>query len=165
MNNQLKSWFLMLSSREKTLVSIAAVSVTIMLFWLVILHPILSKHDKLSKLTDEKQIELRIMQRQSALVRQLQQQASGSSIKKVTGNPQQLIEQALQTWRLKPTLQRMQSQGANKVAVSLKNADADKVMRFIAELETRYGLSSTTMAITKSKTTGMVNIRLTLEKI
>ena len=155
----------MLSSREKTLVFIAAVSVTLVLFWIIIINPILSKHDKLSKLTDDKHVELRIMQRQSALVQQLQQQSSGSTVKKVTGNPQQLIEQALQTWRLKPTLQRMQSQGANKVALSLKNADADKVMRLIAELETKYGLSSTSMAIIKSKTVGVVNVRLTLEKI
>ena len=154
----------MLSSREKTLVSIAAISVIIMLFWLVILNPIISKHDKLSKLTNDKQVTLRIMQRQSALVQQLQQ-ASRPTVKKVTGNPQQLIEQALQTWRLKPTLQRMQSQGANKIAVSLKNAEADKVMRFIAELETKYSLNSTAMVITKSKKIGMVNIRLTLEKI
>jgi len=154
----------MLSSREKTLVSIAAISVTMMLFWLIVLNPILSKHEKLSKLTEEKQIELRIMQRQSTLVKQLQQQANGSSTKKVTGNPQQLIEQALQTWRLKPTLQRMQSQGAKKISLSLKNAEADKVMRFIAELESKYGLNSTDMTITKSKTLGMINIRLTLEK-
>ena len=165
MSNQIKSWFLMLSSREKTLVSIAAVAVTLMLFWLIIINPILSKHDKLSKLTEDKRVELRIMQRQSALVQQLQQQVNSASIKKVTGNPQQLIEQALQTWRLKPTLQRMQSQGTNKVAVSLKNAEADKVMRFIAELERKYGLTSTAMVITKSKIIGMVNIRLTLEKI
>ncbi|HIO92330.1 MAG TPA: type II secretion system protein M [Leucothrix mucor] len=164
MSNQIKSWFLMLSSREKTLVSIAAISVTMMLFWLIVLNPILSKHEKLSKLTEEKQIELRIMQRQSTLVKQLQQQANGSSTKKVTGNPQQLIEQALQTWRLKPTLQRMQSQGAKKISLSLKNAEADKVMRFIAELESKYGLNSTDMTITKSKTLGMINIRLTLEK-
>jgi len=154
----------MLSSREKTLVSIAAISVTMMLFWLIVLNPILSKHEKLSKLTEEKQIELRIMQRQSTLVKQLQQQANGSSTKKVTGNPQQLIEQALQTWRLKPTLQRMQSQGTKKISLSLKNAEADKVMRFIAELESKYGLNSTDMTITKSKTLGMINIRLTLEK-
>ena len=154
----------MLSSREKTLVSVATVAVILMLFWLLILNPILSKHEKLSKLTADKQTELRIMQRQSVLVKQLQQQSRGLTSKKIRGNPQQLIEQALQTWRLKPALQRMQSQGAKKISLSLKNAEADKVMRFIADLESKYGLSSIAMVIAKSNKVGMINVRLTLEK-
>ena len=162
--NELKSWFLMLSSREKTLVSIATVAVIVMVFWLGVLNPILSQHEKLTKLTEGKQTELLVMQRQSTLVKQLQRQVSASSKKKIRGNPQQLIERALQTWRLKPSLQRMQSRGANKVILSLKKADADKVMYFIAELEQKYDLISDEMIISKNQTIGMVDVRLTLEK-
>ena len=162
--NALKSWFLMLSSKEKTLVAIAAVAVVVMLFWLLILNPIFSSHETLTKLTESKQTELRVMQRQSTLVKQLQQQSSNATTKKINGNPQQLIERGLQTWRLKPTLQRMQSRGTNKVILSLKEADADKVMRFIFELEQKYGLSSSEMLIKKNKTVGTVDVRLILEK-
>ncbi|MCK5813877.1 MAG: type II secretion system protein M [Cocleimonas sp.] len=162
--NEIKSWFLMLSSREKTLVSVAVVAVIVMVFWLGVLNPILSQHEKLTKLTEDKQTELLIMQRQSTLVKQLQRQVSASSKKKIRGNPQQLIERALQTWRLKPNLQRMQSRGANKVILSLKKADADKVMYFIAELEQKYDLASNEMIISKNKTIGTVDVRLTLEK-
>jgi type II secretory pathway component PulM len=162
--NALKSWFLMLSSREKTLVIVATVAVSIMLFWLVILNPILTSHETLSKLTQSKQTELQLMQRQSELVKQLQQQTSTSAKKKITGNPQQLIESALKKWRLKPTLQRMQSRGKNKVMLSLKKADAYKVMPFIYELEQKYGLSSSEMILKKNKTLGMTDVRLILEK-
>ena len=162
--NALKSWFLMLSSREKTLVAVATIAVTIMVFWLLILNPILNKNELLNKLTQSKQTELQLMQRQSTLVKQLQKQASSTIKKKVTGNPQQLVEKALQTWRLKPTLQRMQSRGANKVILSLKNAEADKVIRFIYELEQTYGLDSNELILKKSKTVGLVNVRLILEK-
>ncbi len=162
--NELKSWFLMLSSREKTLVSIAIVAVTLMAFWLAVLHPILTQHQKLSKLTQAKQTELLLMQRQSTLVKQLQQQFKATRKKKIKGNPQQLIERALQTWRLKPSLQRMQSRGAKKVILSLKKADADKVMHFIAQLEQKYDLVSDEMIISKNKTIGTVDVRLTLVK-
>jgi type II secretory pathway component PulM len=160
----LKSWFLMLSSREKTLVAIATFAVVVMLFWLLILNPIFSGHETLTKLTESKQTELRLMQRQSTLVKQLQLQSSSMATKKITGNPQQLIERGLQTWRLKPTLQRMQSRGTNKVILSLKEADADKVMRFIFELEQKYGLSSSEMLLKKNKTVGTVDVRLILER-
>ena len=162
--NALKSWFLMLSSREKTLVSVATVAVIVMLFWLLILNPILSSHESLTKLTQSKQTELQLMQRQGAMVKQLQRQSSATTTKKVTGNPQQLIEKALQTWRLKSTLQRMQSRGVNKVILSLKKAEADKVMRFIHDLEQKYGLNTNEMILKKSKTIGMVDVRLILEK-
>lgn len=162
--NELKSWFLMLSSREKTLVAIATVAVTLMAFWLAVLNPILTQHQKLSKLTQAKQTELLLMQRQSTLVKQLQQQSKAIAKKKIKGNPQQLIERGLQRWRLKPSLQRMQSRGAKKIILSLKKADADKVMRFIAELEQKYNLISDEMIISKNKTIGTVNVRLTLVK-
>ncbi len=162
--NELKSWFLMLSSREKTLVAIATVAVTLMAFWLAVLNPILTQHQKLSKLTQAKQTELLLMQRQSTLVKQLQQQSKATAKKKIKGNPQQLIERGLQRWRLKPSLQRMQSRGAKKIILSLKKADADKVMRFIAELEQKYNLISDEMIISKNKTIGTVNVRLTLVK-
>jgi type II secretory pathway component PulM len=162
--NELKSWFLMLSSREKTLVSMATLAVILMVFWLGVLNPILSKHEELIKLTEGKQTELLLMQRQSTLVKQLQWQVKATNKKKIRGNPQQLIERGLQTWRLKTNLQRMQSRGANKVIVSLKKADADKVMYFIAELEQKYNLASNEMIISKNKTVGTVDVRLTLEK-
>ena len=164
MSGQIKSWFLMLSSREKTLVSIATIAVILMLFWLLILNPILSQHEKLTKLTEAKQTELRLMQRQSVLIKQLQRQVNAGKKRKIRGNPQQLIERALQTWRLKPSLQRMQSRGAKKVILSLKKAEADKVMYFISELEQKYDLVSREMIISKNKTVGTVNVRLTLEK-
>ncbi|MCK5919191.1 MAG: type II secretion system protein M [Cocleimonas sp.] len=162
--NALKSWFLMLSSREKTLVSVATVAVIVMLFWLLILNPMLTNHESLNKLTQSKQTELQLMQRQSTMVKQLQRQSSATTTKKVEGNPQQLIEKALQTWRLKSTLQRMQSRGANKVILSLKKAEADKVMRFIYDLEQKYSLNTNEMILKKSKTIGMVDVRLILEK-
>jgi type II secretory pathway component PulM len=162
--NALKSWFLMLSSREKTLVAIATVAVTLMLFWLLILNPILTSHDTLGKLTQSKQTELQLMQRQSELVKQLQQQTRTNTKQKITGNPQQLIESALKKWRLKPTLQRMQSRGENKVILSLKQAKADDVMPFIYELEQKYSLISIEMILKKSKTLGMTDVRLILEK-
>lgn len=154
----------MLSSREKTLVSVAALSVIIVIFWLVILSPILTKNEQLTKLTEAKQTELVLMQRQAVLIKQLQKQVKATRVKKVTGNPQQLIEQALKTWRLKPTLQKMQAQGEKKISLSLKEAEADKVMRFIAELESKYGLASSAFVISKGKTLGTANVRLSLEK-
>jgi len=48
--------------------------------------------------------------------------------------------------------------------LSLKNAEADKVMRFIHDLEQKYALNSNEMILKKSKTIGMVDVRLILER-
>ena len=44
----MKQWFMMLSSREKTIVSIAAVLIPLLLIWLLILQPMLNERAALS---------------------------------------------------------------------------------------------------------------------
>ena len=82
-----------------------------------------------------------------------------------TQNPQQLIDRSLQTWRLKPVLERMQSQGSNGVRLTLRNANADRVMRFLHELESKHSLSISNMSIdSDNKTVGLANFKLTIKR-
>ena len=102
------------------------------------------------------------MQKQSVQIKQLQQQTK-KPITSSSGNPQQLVERSLQTWRLKPKLERMQSQGSNGVRLSLKNVNADRVMRFLHELESKHRLSINNLVINNNKKeAGYADVRLTI---
>lgn len=158
----MNNWFNSLSARERNLVTFGSIIVFTVLFWLLAIKPLYNKHNSLNSLIQEQQITLKTMQQQSLQVKQLKLNAS-SNIKKVSNqNPQQVIERALQTWRLKTSLERMQSQGLNGVRLLLKEANADRFLRFLYELEDQYGLIITNLAITKGKETGTVDIRLNL---
>ncbi|KAG1707703.1 hypothetical protein GQR58_003355 [Nymphon striatum] len=97
------------------------------------------------------------MKGQSFQVKQLRKSNSSNSPIKISGNPQQLVEKALQTWRLKPALQKMQSQGPEAVRLTLKDANADRFMRCLHEIENKYALGIENLSIVADKETGLAD--------
>jgi type II secretory pathway component PulM len=160
----MKNWYNSLTTRERNLVTYGSIIAALILFWLLIARPLYNRHKTLSVNIQAKSAQLELMKAQSAKVKRLQSINSNSSTKTVSGNPQQLVERALQTWRLKPALQRMQSQGPKSVLLSLKNANSDRFMRFLYDLENKYALAIENMAIKVDKETGLVDVRLTVKQ-
>ncbi len=160
----MKNWYNSLTTRERNLVTYGSIIAALILFWLLIARPLYNRHKTLSVNIQAKSAQLELMKAQSAKVKRLQSINSNSSTKTVSGNPQQLVERALQTWRLKPALQRMQSQGPKSVLLSLKNANSDRFMRFLYDLENKYALAIENMAIKADKETGLVDVRLTVKQ-
>jgi len=160
----MKTWFNSLSPRERTLVIVAGIASLLLLFWLLLAKPLFDNHTRLNKIIASQTDTLKKMQLQSIEIKQLQKLTS-KPVTTNNKNPQQLIEHSLQTWRLKPSLERMQSQGANGVRLILKNANADRVMRFLYELENKNALSISEMVINNNKKeSGFADIRLTIKK-
>jgi len=160
----MKNWYNTLAPRERALVLYGSIISIALLFWMLLVKPLYNNHQKLNKVISTQKESLQKMQKQSIQIKQLQ----GQGVKPITittGNPQQLVERSLQTWRLKPQLERMQSQGANGVTLSLKNTNADRVMRFLHELEEKYALSIDKLIINNNKKeAGFADIRLTIKR-
>lgn len=160
----MSSWLNSLSSRERALVVYGSIAVALVLLWLLVLKPLYDNKIKLDKAIVQQKKTLATMQNQSIEIKQLQQQETIQPKNNSNQNPQQLIERSLQTWRLKTVLERMQSQGTG-VRLILKNANADRVMRFLHELENTHSLSITNMAIDSgNKEAGFADFRLTIQK-
>lgn len=161
----MKNWFNTLSPRERSLVSFGLVAVILALLWIVVANPLYKKHVRLNKLIEQQKSSLAIMQEQRAQIRVLQQAAKSKPRTNSSQNPQQLIERSLQTWRLKDALERMQSQGANSVRLNLKNANADRVMRFLFELESQHTLAIDNLSINRTnKEPGIADFRITMTR-
>ena len=159
----MNSWLNSLSPRERALVTYGSIAVLIVLLWLLVLKPLYNNKTTLVKAIEQQKVTLANMQKQSIEIKQLQQQKTTRPNTSSTQNPQQLIERSLQTWRLKTVLDRMQSQGAG-VRLTLKNANADRVMRFLHELESKHSLSISNIAIDSSKKeAGLADFRLTIQ--
>lgn len=160
----MKTWLNSLTLRERNLVIYGSLVAGLILFWLLIGKPLYNKHGKLSQAIQNKTSTLELMKGQSLQVKQLRKSNSANSPAKVSGNPQQLVEKALQTWRLKTALQKMQSQGSDAVRLSLKDANADRIMRFLHELENKYALGIDNLSIVADKETGLADVRLTVKQ-
>lgn len=160
----MKAWYNSLTPRERNLVTYGSIVAGLILFWLLIGKPLYGKHGKLSRDIQNKSNALELMKGQSLQIKQLRKNNNANTNSNVTGNPQQLVEKALQTWRLKPALQRMQSQGADSVRLTLKDANADRFMRCLHELENKYALSIENLSMTADKELGLADIRLTVKR-
>ena len=158
----MKQWFMMLSSREKTIVSIAAVLVPLLLIWLVLLQPMLNESAALKDQIKDRTAILEKVRLQSTQIKLLQ--TSGKRKNPVNrGNPQQKIESALRTWRLRPNLGVMSAPNSRTVKLNLREAEADNVFRFLFDVETKYGFAVKEASLKPSKDVGRANASLTLE--
>ena len=160
----MNSWFNSLSPRERSLVSYGSVAVLAVLIYLLAIKPLYNNQISLNKRIVAQKNTLSMMQKQSLQIKQLQQQKVIKPKTVGTQNPQQLIDSSLQTWRLKTVLERMQSQDSNGVRLILNNANADRVMRFLHELESKHALSISSMSIDNSnKKVGFADFKLTIK--
>ncbi len=160
----MKNWYNTLAPRERSLVLYGGILSAMVLFWMLVAKPLYNNNLKLNKVISSHEKTLLNMQKQSVEIKKLQQQDK-KPIATSTGNPQQLLERSLQTWRLKPMLERMQSQGSNGVRLSLKNANADRVMRFLYELENKHSLIISNLVINNNKKeAGFADVRLTVTR-
>lgn len=158
----MKQWFMMLTSREKTIVSIAAVVVPILLFWLLVLQPTINKRESLNSQISDRGEMLQQMRGLSSEIKQLKR--TGGGTKKVSrGNPQQKVESALRTWRLRAHLGVMSAPNSATVKLNLREAEADNIMRFLYDIENKHGLSVKLLSLKPTKDIGIANASITLE--
>lgn len=158
----IKQWFMMLSSREKTIVSIAAVLIPLLLIWLLLLQPMLNTSAALADQIKDRTTILERVRLQSAQIKMLQ--TNGKRNQKVSqGNHQQKVESALRTWRLRPNLGVMSAPNSRTVKLNLREAEADNIMRFLFDVETKYGFAVKEASFKPTKDVGRANASLTLE--
>jgi len=160
----MKQWFMMLNSREKTLVSLALVIVPLMLLWMLVMRPMLNKHDQLQQRIQDRSQQLSRMRQQTNEFKTLNAGGGQRSSVRSRGNPQQKIESALRNWRLRPNLGVMNASGSKTVKLNLQNAEADNVMRFLHDLETRYGFAVKNLSMKPTSEVGLSNVSLTVEQ-
>ena len=158
----MKQWFMMLSSREKTIVSIAAVLFPLLLIWLLLLQPMLKERAALADQIKDRTEILAKVRMQNTQIKMLQ--TSGKRNTKVSsGNHQQKVESALRTWRLRPNLGVMSAPNTRTVKLNLRDAEADNIMRFLFDVETKYGFAVKEASLKPTKDIGKANASLTLE--
>lgn len=156
-------WFNSLLPRERALVTYGSIAVLVILLGLGA-KPLYNNQAKLKKTIASQRTALITMQEQSAEIKQLRQQKTVKPQNTGSQNPQQLIERSLQNRRLKDVLERMQSQGSKGVSIILKNANADRVMHFLYELESKHSLLINSMVVnSNNKKAGFADFRLTIK--
>ena len=161
MKHSIQQWLLMLNSREKVMVFGGIIFTVVILLWGLVYEPMKTQHKNLTTQIEDKTNELRWMQLSSQRIKQAQNNPSTKRKPINTGKaPRPIIDRALRQFQLKKGLKNMS--GVKKIDVSLKNIQADNLMKFLGMLEMKHGIHVLSMEITPKNDTGEINASLKL---
>lgn len=155
---ELQSRFEALAPRERLMVAIAGVVVLVTLLYLLVWEPLVKAHHGRAEALDAARALAGRIETAAALV---QRGAGGTRVDRSTS----LLAAVDQTSR-SPTLgkapSRLQPEGDREVKVWLEDVAFDNLLRWLAELETRYGIGASSAEIERGSAPGTVSARLTL---
>ncbi|TXH03530.1 MAG: type II secretion system protein M [Nevskiaceae bacterium] len=157
----LQDWFRGLAARERVMVASCAVVVAVTVLFLGIWEPLVKAHRKY-------EVDLAaaraLGQRLEVIAAQAQSAHGTSGAAPVATGLSLLsaVDQAGKSGVLTKPLTRIQPEGDNEVKVWIDGVSFDALLRWIGELELRYGIDAQSVDIEKDATPGQVNARLSL---
>jgi general secretion pathway protein M len=158
---QLQEWFRGLAPRERVIVSVGAVVLTITILFLGVWEPLNKAHAKREADLADAQT---LAQRLEVIAAEVQKsRASGGG--QIAGGDASLlttVDQASKSGTLGKPLTRIQPEGDNEVKVWVDGVSFAALVHWISELESRNGISTQTAEIEKDAVPGQVNARLSL---
>lgn len=158
-------WFDTLESRERIMVSVAAVFVVFAIFWFGLWVPLDSRHAATAQRVETWQSSL-------AALRPLkgQVQAAGNNQPVSTGSNQSLVvivDNTLRQRGLYTALQRSQpTPGGNGIRIEFEGAAFDDLVLWLGDLHRLHGLivQSGSFSVASGSSPGRVNSSVTLER-
>ena len=156
----LREWFNALAPRERIIVAVGAVLVGATLVYLAAWEPLAKAHQRNQQAlsaarTLGQKLEIAAAEVQNA-------RGSGTALASNGTSLLTAVDQASKTGTLGKPLTRIQPEGDVEVKVWIDGVSFDTLLRWISELENRYGISAQTVDIEKDAVAGQVNARLSL---
>jgi general secretion pathway protein M len=149
-----------LQPREQVLVGIAAVTLVAVLLYSAVWQPIAKQRRQLAlDLESARAVASQLVQAEAA------QQSATPRAALVVGSEVSLltaVDQATKNGTLKKPPARLQPDGENAARIWLEDIEFDVLVRWMLELQTRYGVTIDVVDIEKRETAGLVNARLSV---
>lgn len=159
----LQRWLDSLQQRERLTVIAGAIALVIMLFYLLIWDPVFTRlQTAKDNVTAQKQL-LVWMQESAREIRSLQASNSAMSPHLMKQSVSALVTMSAQSMGVQNYVTRLDT-AKDGVEAQLDNADFDRVVLWLNDLQTRYGIRATRIVIDPRPDPGAVNARITLER-
>lgn len=156
-------WLDTLEGREKRIVISGGLALVVILLYLLIWDPIVSRHEE-QQLKYESQRQLYSwMKNASTEIQHLKSAGGGSVAHSKNQSISSLTDRSARTTGVKAFINKIE-QSKNGVKVTLKDASFDLIINWLTDLENKYGIISRQIKIERSKEDGAVNANITLER-
>lgn len=159
----MKSWFLSLTQRERTMVKYAASVIMLFIIYLFVVEPVMTTYAKNKKNIETATETLNWMQSAATEIKQLR---GGSSLAKRPQGKQfilSMVDKSARKAGLGSVMKRVQPEGDSGVRVWFENAAFDELIKWLSVIESENGLSVNEINVEQTETTGLVNVRVFLD--
>ena len=142
-----------------------AVAVVIMLLYLILWHPLVSKISSLQQSNQENQQLITWMEQSAAEVRQLKAKINAGKPTSHSRGQSLLgiIDRTAKQAQLSKNMSKVQPDGKDKAKVWLEDVPFNDMIKWLEELQRREGIRIDTTVIERRDTSGLVNARLDLQ--
>ncbi len=157
----IKSWYANQTGREQFIVASTAIVAVVAGLYLFVIEPLNAGIAARTASVDSQTKNLAWMQQQSSIVKR-----SGTSTGSVARQPMPqapylLLDRAIRDKKIAEP-ERVTPDGSTGAKAQISNVEFDKLLEVLGGLDSRYGLSVTTMNVSK-KNEGLVTARFSLE--
>lgn len=161
----MKEWFDNLEQRERRMLIAGVTVAVVMLLYLVIWEPLVSKAQMLRKSNQDNQELITWMQQSAKEVAELQAKikAGGPSSSSKGQSLLGIIDRTAKEAKLGKSVKRVQPDGKTKAHVWLEDVSFNDLIKWLEGLHRREGIHIETTVIDKQQEPGLVNARLVLE--
>lgn len=159
------TWWNQQSERDRRVLVIGAIIVTIFLLWAFVWHPLATEHDRLDKQLDNARRDLAFVRVAEAEVDRLRSAGVRSRADRQGKSLLALADVSARGGGLEGALKRLEPVGSNSVRASFEFASFDVLMAWIENLARDYGVQIADFSADQVDASGLVNARVTLEDI
>lgn len=158
---QARERFLALQSRERWMLGVGVIALLLTVLYLAIWEPLVqAREQRALALESSRAIAIRLEQAAQQL-----RASAGNNPAATAGRGLSLlaaVDQASKQGTLGKSPTRVQPEGDREVRVWFEDVPFDGMVRWLHELQTRYGISVQTMDVEPQSGPGQVNVRLSL---
>ncbi len=164
MMSAIRGWFEHLQSREKLIVSSGTVVVAVALIVSLGIRPLYVNSARTAERVTNKEAVLVKLEQAS---RRLNSGTAGSAraIEAASQSMVVVVDKSARSLRLGQYLTRNQPDGVTGIRLRFENAPFDDLVKWIAEIQTRYGMTAVSASFDKAGASGRVNCSLVLERL
>jgi general secretion pathway protein M len=161
----MKAWWMSLQTRERMILTVAAIILILILIYLLIIEPYLESRAMLANNIQGDQQTLVWMQQASGQVNQLR---AGTSSRVRAGKDKRsllaVVDISAKRSKIHTNIQRMEPQGENGIKLTIDDVDFDKLIHWIGSIQLTQGVNVTRATVSRSDTPGLIDARLSLQR-
>ncbi len=159
--DSLKEWYASLEENEQKIVFYSSIFVAVFMLYLVIIEPIMAEAEALENQVEARQKKVDWMKRQLPIILASKNQATaGSSVSNLSLSS--IVNRTTTNYQL--PVSRRDSKSPYEMQIWFDNVRFDSFLSWVAELESRYGVSVTSVNVRSRDRNGITSINVKLLK-